>query len=112
MGALANEGGLGRDDFGAITIRPDFSIVELPSNLDPAVLDKLRDTRIGGRPIEIKPDRGVPNRRPSGGGYGGRRDNDRGGDRFRRDDRPRYNNDRRDDRRGDDRPARKPRHKG
>src|SRR5690606_7376065 len=58
VGALANEGGLGRDDFGAITIRPDFSIVELPADLDHAVLAKLRDTRISGRLIEITPDRG------------------------------------------------------
>lgn len=70
VGALANEGGLGRDDFGAINIRPDFSIVELPANLDPAVLEKLRDTRISGRAIEIKADRG-----PRGGGA--RRDGDR-----------------------------------
>jgi ATP-dependent RNA helicase DeaD len=108
VGALANEGGLGRDDFGAINIRPDFSIVELPSTMDPSVLDKLRDTRISGRLIEIKPDRG-----PRGGGA--RRD----GDRFERRDRPSYG-DRpsrdRDDRpaRGDrdERPFRKPRHKG
>jgi ATP-dependent RNA helicase DeaD len=92
VGALANEGGLGRDDFGAIAIKPDFSIVELPINLDPGVLDKLRDTRISGRLIEIKPDRGVPSRRAP-------RDGDRGGYERRGSDR-------------DDRPARKPRHKG
>lgn len=63
VGALANEGGLGRDDFGAIAIRPEFSIVELPADLDRSVLDRLRDTRISGRLIELKPDRGVPNRR-------------------------------------------------
>ena len=63
VGALANEGGLRRDDFGAITIRPDFSIVELPASLDPAVLERLRGTRISGRLIEIAPDGGVPNRR-------------------------------------------------
>jgi len=88
VGALANEGGLGRDDFGAIAIKPDFTIVELPSNLDPSVLNKLKDTRISGRLIEIKPDRGVPSRRDTGGGY-------------ERRDRPSY----------DDRPARKPRHR-
>ncbi|MFK4760808.1 DEAD/DEAH box helicase [Microbacterium sp. ZW T5_45] len=112
VGALANEGGLGRDDFGAINIRPDFSIVELPSNLDPAVLEKLRDTRVSGRLIEIKPDRG-----PRGGG--GRRD---GGDRFERrdrddrprrdrDDRPRHDRDERSPRDGAEQPFRKPRHK-
>ncbi len=63
VGALANEGGLGRDDFGVINIRPDFSTVELPANMDPSVLDKLRDTRISGRLIEIKADRGAPGRR-------------------------------------------------
>ena len=31
VGALANEGGLSRGDFGAIAIRPDHSIVELPA---------------------------------------------------------------------------------
>ncbi|MBN9155960.1 DEAD/DEAH box helicase [Microbacterium sp.] len=119
VGALANEGGLGRDDFGAITIRPDFSIVELPANLDASVLDRLRDTRISGRLIEIQRDSGRPNRGPRrddrGGdrGYGDRPrrsyeggSGDRGyGDRPRRDDRPR------DDRRTDERPPRKPRHK-
>jgi ATP-dependent RNA helicase DeaD len=86
VGALANEGGLGRDDFGAIQIRPDFSIVELPANLDRRVLEKLRDTRISGKLIEIAPDRGPRGRRPS-------RDGDaRGQDR-------------------DDRGPRKPRHR-
>ena len=33
VGAIANEGGLSRRDFGAISIRPDFSLVELPAEL-------------------------------------------------------------------------------
>ena len=33
VGAIANEGGLHRSDFGHITIRPDFSLVELPAKL-------------------------------------------------------------------------------
>jgi ATP-dependent RNA helicase DeaD len=101
VGALANEGGLGRDDFGAIQIKPAFSLVELPTSMDPGVLDRLRDTRISGQLIHIAPDRGRP----------GHRRDDRPA---RRDDRP----DRRDDRgrgddggRSDDRPTRKPRHK-
>jgi ATP-dependent RNA helicase DeaD len=57
VGALANEGGLSREDFGHIDIRPDFSIVELPADLPADVLDKLTDTRISGKLIEIKPDR-------------------------------------------------------
>jgi ATP-dependent RNA helicase DeaD len=60
VGALANEGGLGRDDFGVITIRPDFSLVELPTSMDAGVLDRLKGTRISGQLIEIRPDRGRP----------------------------------------------------
>jgi ATP-dependent RNA helicase DeaD len=57
VGALANEGGLSRDDFGGIQIRPDFSIVELPTDLGADVLERLRETRISGKLIEIRPDR-------------------------------------------------------
>lgn len=57
VGALANEGGLSRDDFGHIDIRPDFSIVELPADLPQDTLDRLADTRISGKLIEIRPDR-------------------------------------------------------
>lgn len=99
VGALANEGGLGRDDFGGIKINPDFSIVELPANLSPAVLDKLKDTRISGRLIEIKADRGAPGRRSGSDGAA------RGG--YERRDRPSYG----DRPARDDKPFRKPRHK-
>ena len=58
VGALANEGGLSRDDFGHIKILSDFSLVELPSNLSDDVLAKLKDTRISGQLIELRPDRG------------------------------------------------------
>lgn len=57
VGALANEGGLRREDFGAIQIRPDFSLVELPADLSRDTLKRLENTRISGRLIELKPDR-------------------------------------------------------
>ncbi|TIC82846.1 DEAD/DEAH box helicase [Nocardioides sp. GY 10127] len=98
VGALANEGGLNRRDFGKIQIRPDFSLVELPADLPASVYAALADTRISGKLIEIKPDRG-----PRQGG-GGRPRRDDGYDRGPRRD------DRRDDRRGDFK-DRKPRHK-
>ena len=63
VGALANEGGLSRQDFGAIDIRPDFSLVELPAHLPDEVLGKLTGTRIGGKLIELRPDRGGSARR-------------------------------------------------
>ncbi|WGD37008.1 DEAD/DEAH box helicase [Lysinibacter sp. HNR] len=64
VGALANEGDLNREDFGAIIIRSDFSLVDLPANLPHEVFDKLRDTRISGKLIDIRPDRG---KSPRGG---------------------------------------------
>src|SRR6185437_12800714 len=72
VGALANEGGLSRDDFGHIRIMPDFSIVELPADLPGDTLSRLTGTRISGKLIELRPDRGA----------GARRDN------WSRDDRP------------------------
>ncbi|AYG04674.1 DEAD/DEAH box helicase [Gryllotalpicola protaetiae] len=64
VGALANEGGLSRDDFGAIKIFPDFSIVELPAELGADTLRRLESTRISGRLIELAPDQGRKPRRP------------------------------------------------
>ncbi|MGD8195177.1 DEAD/DEAH box helicase [Herbiconiux sp. P18] len=57
VGALANEGGLRREDFGAIQIRPDYSLVELPADLPADTLRRLKDTRISGKLIELRPDR-------------------------------------------------------
>ncbi|MBD8703675.1 MULTISPECIES: DEAD/DEAH box helicase [Frigoribacterium] len=94
VGALANEGGLSRDDFGAIAIRPDFSIVELASDVSSDMLDRLSDTRISGKLIEIKQDR-----RGGGAAGGGARRDDRG-------DR----GDRSSGSYGGDRPPRKPRY--
>jgi ATP-dependent RNA helicase DeaD len=53
VGALANEGGLGREDFGHIDIRADHTIVELPATLPEGTLEALRRTRISGRLIDI-----------------------------------------------------------
>ena len=59
VGALANEGGLGRNDFGHIDIRTDHSLVELPATLPPGTFEKLRSTRISGQLIELSEDRGA-----------------------------------------------------
>jgi ATP-dependent RNA helicase DeaD len=63
VGALANEGGLSRGDFGAIKINPGFSLVELPANLSPETLRKLSKTRISGVLIDLQPDDGDPSGR-------------------------------------------------
>ncbi|RAV11966.1 ATP-dependent RNA helicase [Mycolicibacterium sp. GF69] len=57
VGAIANEGGLHRADFGHITIRPDFSLVELPADLPKKTLKALENTRISGVKINLQPDR-------------------------------------------------------
>lgn len=70
VGALANEGGLRRQDFGHIDIRGDFSIVELPATLPPGTTDRLSRTRISGQLIELR----EWQERGGGRREGGRRD--------------------------------------
>ncbi|TQF65599.1 DEAD/DEAH box helicase [Rhodococcus spelaei] len=60
VGAIANEGGLRRSDFGHISIRPDHSLVELPAELSRETLEALRSTRISGVLIQLTPDQGPP----------------------------------------------------
>ena len=66
VGAIANEGGLARQDFGHIDIRGDHSLVELPEQLPADAWDRLRSTRISGKLIELSRDAGGPprDRRP------------------------------------------------
>ncbi len=68
VGAIANEGGLHRSDFGHITIGPDFSLVELPAKLSRETLKALQRTRISGVLINLQPDRGPDNTRRRDGG--------------------------------------------
>lgn len=58
VGALANEGGLSRNDFGKIDIRADHSLVELPASLPEGTWDALRSTRVSGRLIDLRKDAG------------------------------------------------------
>jgi ATP-dependent RNA helicase DeaD len=68
VGAIANEGGLHRSDFGHITIKPDFSLVELPAKLPRETIKALERTRISGVLINLQPDRprDTPARRDRG----------------------------------------------
>ena len=72
VGALANEGGLKRSDFGRIDIKPGFSLVELPPDLSADTLSRLQDTRISGVLIDLQLDKGPAPR------SGPRRDDDHG----------------------------------
>ena len=60
VGAIANEGGLGRSDFGAIVIRPDHSLVELPAKLSGPAWDGAR-----GDPDQRQADRAPARLRPA-----------------------------------------------
>jgi ATP-dependent RNA helicase DeaD len=55
VGAIANEGGLERSDFGNIDIRGDHSLVELPVTLSERTRSALARTRISGKLIELTP---------------------------------------------------------
>ncbi|HEX5562471.1 MAG TPA: DEAD/DEAH box helicase [Nocardioidaceae bacterium] len=55
VGAIANEGGLDRADFGHIDIRGDHSVVELPASLSEQTLSSLQRTRISGKLIDLTP---------------------------------------------------------
>lgn len=63
VGAIANEGGLHRSDFGHISIRVDHSLVELPANLPGKVYKALENTRIQGILINLQPERSSKPRR-------------------------------------------------
>ncbi len=104
VGALANEGGLGRGDFGKIDIRGDHSFVELPAHLPSGTLDKLSETRISGKLIEIRPDSSGGARGGYQGGKGGFKK-----DRYERSDR--QGGDIKPRRESGDKPYKKPRHK-
>ena len=54
---------LDRSDFGKITIRPDYSIVELPAQLPAEAVEKLKSTRISGKLIELQRDYGPPHKK-------------------------------------------------
>jgi ATP-dependent RNA helicase DeaD len=58
VGAIANEGGLHRSDFGHISIKNDYSLVELPPKLSHDTVKALEKTRIQGMPINLRLDRG------------------------------------------------------
>jgi ATP-dependent RNA helicase DeaD len=60
VGAIANEGGLSRRDFGRIDIRGDYSLVELPADLGPETWAALAHTRISGQRIHLARDDGPP----------------------------------------------------
>ena len=66
VGAIANEGGLGSGQIGRVSIQQNFSLVDLPADLDAGVLEHLGQVRVAGQALRIQPDRGPggPRSRP------------------------------------------------
>ena len=54
LGAILNEGGLVREAIGRIQVRESFSLVELPEEGLDRLLGKLKDTRVGGKPLKLR----------------------------------------------------------
>ncbi len=72
VGAIANEGNLDISDIGDISIRPTFSLVELPENLSAKQEDALKKAVVAGRKLNLRLDRGAPKSSGSrGGSHGG-----------------------------------------
>ncbi len=63
VGAIANEANLDASQIGRVRIQENFSLVDLPADLDTAIFRHLARVRVGGRPLKIKPDKG-PGHRP------------------------------------------------
>ncbi len=68
VGAIANEGGLSSDQIGRVVIKDRFSLVDLPKDLDEAVLTHLKNVKVAGVALSIRPDREGPGTGRGGGG--------------------------------------------
>ncbi|MDX2340183.1 DEAD/DEAH box helicase [Micrococcus sp. M4NT] len=86
VGALANEVGLPASQIGAIDLRGNHSLVELPADLTPAQLEAAGRAEINGRRLNMRKDTGRPTRGERDGDDRGERGG-RGGFRKDRDDR-------------------------
>src|SRR5690625_4488492 len=60
VGAIANEVNLDISDIGDISIRPTFSLVELPENLSSKQESALKNAVVAGRKLNLRLDRGAP----------------------------------------------------
>ncbi|ABA87588.1 ATP-dependent RNA helicase DbpA [Syntrophotalea carbinolica DSM 2380] len=73
VGAIANEAKISSRDIGQIKIYHDFSLVDLPADLSPAVMRHLQKVWVCGQQLQLVPDLGPgprqerPPRRRSGG---------------------------------------------
>jgi ATP-dependent RNA helicase DeaD len=58
VGAITNEAGLRGGDIGAIQIADGFSLVEVPDDAAADVIEALQASRVKGRRVSVRRDRG------------------------------------------------------
>ena len=64
VGAVANEASIDGQSIGPIQIHESFSTIDLPAGMPADIQDILSKTRVAGRQLKIKLDRGAPEARP------------------------------------------------
>jgi ATP-dependent RNA helicase DeaD len=57
VGAVANEAGIDGQQIGPIQIHDSYSTIDLPEDISREVFESLRQTRIAGRPLDLRPAR-------------------------------------------------------
>ena len=62
VGAVTNEAELSGEDIGSIRIHQSYSIIDLPADRTEEILELLSETRVSGRPIQIRPYEDRPGR--------------------------------------------------
>ena len=63
VGAIANESGLSGDEIGKIRVMDNFSLVDLPAGMEEELVATLSETKVGGRPMRLRPDAAPGDRR-------------------------------------------------
>jgi len=54
LGAIINEGKVERSEIGKISVKDDFSVVELPKDNVDSILRKVKNTKIMGKPLKLR----------------------------------------------------------
>ncbi len=54
IGAIANEAGIDSQYIGRLSIRDDYSLIDLPEGMPPELLQHLKKVRVGGRPLRMR----------------------------------------------------------
>jgi ATP-dependent RNA helicase DeaD len=59
VGAIANEAGMDSKHIGRIEIYDDYSVLDLPDDMPPDLIDHLKSVRVAGQQLQISRDGGV-----------------------------------------------------